>query len=158
MMCSMAKLNITVQDITLKIIDIMSLNEFPQIPFVIKNYLDGLIKNFEKLESELFFLQDMIELWYIERKHENWSLDNIVFALRLLFNLKHLKVKNFLLVRSFGLEGMSQAYYRELLISYIGKFHLIKCSLVKWLKFLFILEGKRYNRVKIYDSLKIIFK
>ena len=43
MMCSMFKLNKTIQDVTQEIINIMSLYEFPQIPFTVKGYLEELI-------------------------------------------------------------------------------------------------------------------
>ncbi len=67
-MRSMSKLNVTIQDVTQKIIDILSLNEFQQIPFVIKGYFEGLIRNLEVLKSHVFYFQDMTEMWYMERK------------------------------------------------------------------------------------------
>jgi len=159
MMCSMFKLNKTIQDVTQEMINIMSLYEFPRIPFIIKGYLEELIIKFESLESDVFFFQDMIEMWYMDRKHERWILEDNGFSPRLLFKLKNLRIRNFPLVQLHlsGRKDLGQGYYKRLLISYIKKSHLIKCSLVKWLNFLSIVEGKLYGRLEIHDSLKKIF-
>ncbi len=159
-MCSVFRLNKTVQDVTQEIINIMSLYEFPQIPFIVKGYLEELIRKFEALESDVFFFQDMIEMWYIDRKQERWILKDSGFSSRLLFKLKNLRVWNFPLIQLHlsRKKDLSQAYYKRLLISYIKKLHLIKCSLVKWLNFLFIMEGKLFGRLEIHDSLKMIFQ
>ena len=133
-MCSMSKLNITVQDVTREIIEVMSLYEFPQINFIVKGHFEELIRNFEALESEVFFLHDLIELWYVDRKCEHWSLDNIIFSQHLLFSLKHIKLRNFPFVRIFGTINLSKAYYKELLISYIGKIKndkMFSCKVVE---------------------------
>ena len=61
-MRSMSKLNITIQEVTQEIIDIMSLNEFPQIPFVIKGYREGLIRNLEVLKSHVLYYPDPIQI------------------------------------------------------------------------------------------------
>ena len=63
---SMFNVNKTVQDVTQEIIDVMSFNEFPQILFVVKGYLEGLIEKIEAMESDVNSLQDLIELWHLD--------------------------------------------------------------------------------------------
>ena len=156
-MRSMSKLNITIQEVTQEIIDIMSMNEFPQIIFVIKGYFEGLIRNLEVLESHVFYFQDMIEMWYMDRKRESWMLRNTQFPIRILINLKSNRIRNFPLVSLVGEVALSTKYYKDLLESYIRKLTLIKCVLVKWLRFLFLVEDKLYTRTSIHDSLKLVF-
>ncbi len=45
----MFNVNKTVQDVTQEFFDVMNLNEFPQIPFVVQGYLEGLIEKIEFL-------------------------------------------------------------------------------------------------------------
>jgi len=157
-MCSSFRLNKTIQNVTQEIITIVSLYEYPQNPFIVKGYLDEQIIEFESLESDVFFFQDLIEMWYIDRKHERWILEDIAFSQRVLFNLKNLRLEKFSFVQFPIKQDMDQAGYKKVLLSYIEKLHLIKCSLVKWLKFLYIIEGKIYDRLEIHECLRMVFK
>ena len=121
----------------------MSFNEFPEIPFFVRGYFDDIFKRIEALESDVLSLQDLIELWYIEGKIEHLSLDNIMYLHRVLFNLRHLRLRNLPLVELAGKEELSHAYYEKLLTLYSKKLRLLKCSLMKWLKTLFPVESKR---------------
>ncbi len=135
----------------------MSFNEFPEIPFFVKGYFNGIIKKIEVLESDILSLQDLIELWHIDGKNELLSLDNTMFFHSVLFNLRHLRIRNFPPVEFVGKEELSHVYYEKLLTIYIKKLHLIKCSLAKWAKwpkFLFAVESKR--RSDLIDNLKTI--
>ncbi len=154
MMCLMSKLEKTVQGVTQDIIDIMSLNEFPQIPFIMKGYFGGNLRKLEILESDVFFYHDLIELWYIDRKNISWVLNNIQFAQRILLNLKWNKIRSYPLISIEGEIKLSIRYYEKLLESYITKLSIIKYTLIKWLKFLFLLENKRSSRSGIHHSLK----
>ncbi len=111
----MFNVNKTVQDVTQEIIDVMSFNEFPQILFVVKGYLEGLIEKIEAMESDVNSLQDLIELWHLNGKNERLSLDDVMFSHRVLFNLRHLKIRNFPLVELARKEELSHAYYEKLL-------------------------------------------
>ncbi|KKL94998.1 hypothetical protein LCGC14_1859030 [marine sediment metagenome] len=116
----------------------MILNEFPQIPFVIKGYREGLIRNLEVLKSHVFYFQDMIEMWYMDRKRESWMLRNTQFPIRILINLKSNRIRNFPLVSLVGEVALSTKYYKDLLESYIRKLTLIKCVLVKLIREIYI--------------------
>ncbi len=131
----------------------MSFNEFPEIPFFVKGYFDEFFKNIEALESNVLSLQDLIELWHIDGKNECLSLDNIMYLHRVLFNLRHLRVRNLPLVELAGKKELSHAYYEKLLTLYSKELHLIKCSLVKWLKTSFPIENER--EFSFIDKLKM---
>ncbi len=113
MLCLMSRIENTVQNSTQEIIDVMSLNEFPRIPFIMKGYLGGELRNFEALESDVFFYYDLIELWYIDRKQEGWMTTDIRFATRILSNLKTNKIKNYPLISPEGGLRLSTKYYEE---------------------------------------------
>ena len=93
----------------------------------------------------------------MDRKRESWMLENTQFSQRILINLKSNQIRNFPLVSLVGEVVLSTKYYEHLLESYIRKLTLIKCVLVKWLRFLFIMEDKLNTKSDIYDSLKIVF-
>ena len=137
-------------------IDVMSFNEFPEIPFFVKGYFDGLFKKIEALESDVLSLQDLIELWHIDGKNERLSLDNIMYLHLVLFNLRNLRVRKLPSLELVGKEELSHTYYKKLLPLYSNKLHLLKCSLVKWLKTSFPVENERkfdfVNKLKTRES------
>ncbi len=123
MICLMSNFDKTVQNITREIIKIMSLYEFPQIPFMAKGYHERYIRKFELLKSKIYDLQVSIELWYMDRKHQRWILIDGLFSQRILSNLKKFKIMNFPLISLSSKIKLSQTYYETLLESYI-KFKL----------------------------------
>ena len=156
MMCLMSKSEKTVQKVTQEIIDIMSLNRFPRIPFSINGVFDDLVRNLEALESDVFYFQDLIEMWYIDRKRNKWTLEPADFSQWIVTNLRFNRIRNYALVSLLGRIVLSPKYYYELIKSYIRKLAVIKITLGKWLKFLFQIENKLYSKPDIHDSLKLI--
>ncbi|KKN14256.1 hypothetical protein LCGC14_0998040, partial [marine sediment metagenome] len=107
----------------------------------------------ETLESDVLSLQDLIELWHIDGKNESLSLDNIMHLHCVLFNLRHLRLRNLPSIELAGKEELGHEYYKKLLPLYSEKLHLLRCSLVKWLKTSFPVENER--EFDFIDKLKM---
>lgn len=87
MMCSYFAPAKTVQDITNEIMNILNMYEYPEIPFIISGVKGILLRKLEKLESHVFFLQDQIELWYMDRRFERWQMKKSGSSQHILFFL-----------------------------------------------------------------------
>ena len=95
-------------------------------------------------------------MWYIDRKQNKWTFEPVVFAQRILTNLRSNSIRNYALISLLGGLVLSPKYYYELIKSYIRKLAVIKIVLGKWLSFLFQIENKLYSKSDIHDSLKLI--
>ncbi len=151
----MSKLNNTVQDVTQKIIDVMSSHTFPQVPFVTKGYFEEKMRNIEALESDVFYYWEKIEVWYIDRKQRLWIFKDSEFPQYIMKNLRSNRIRKYPFVSLVGRAKLSTKYYEVLVESYIKKLSVVKWVLLKWLKFLFLLEDNLFIRSGIHTSLKV---
>ncbi len=120
-----------------------------------KGFFEEPMRNIEALESDIFFYWEKIEMWYIDRKHGQWIFKNPEFSQDIIRNLRSNRTVNYPIVSLVGGVTLSTKYYGHLFKSYIKKLTLIKYILIRWLKFLFLLENKLFKRSGIHDSLKV---
>ena len=80
MMCSYIAPVKTIQEVTNEIMNTLNMYEYPEVPFIISGEQGMLLRKLEKLESQVFFLQDHIELWYIDRRLERWQMKKSGFS------------------------------------------------------------------------------
>ncbi len=110
----------------------------------------------EKLFFFFFYLQDQIELWYLERKSENWEMENYELSQQVFLSLKP-RLKKCPIFNLLGDLTLSEEYYKKVLESYIADIKRISINLIEWLHFLFVQESKIYGENEIQFALKELF-
>jgi len=156
-MCSYFAPAKTIQDITNEIMNTLNMYEYPEIPFIISGVQGILLRKLEKLESYVFFLQDQIELWYMDRKFERWQMKKSGFSQHVLLYLKSAQIRKTPLFNMVGEPVLSEEYYECLLKSYIERLSNIRIVLVNWLFYLFSHEKRKYGKNTIHYSLRELF-
>ena len=157
MMCSSFAPVKTIQDVTSEIMNILNMYEYPEIPFIISGVQGILLRKLEKLESHVFFLQDQIELWYMDRRFERWQIKKSGFSQHVLLYLKMALIRKKALFNMVGELAQSEDYYERLLKSYIARLSNIRIALVNWLFHLFSHEERMYGNNGIHYSLRELF-
>lgn len=131
--------------------------DYLEIPFIPQGSQGTPLKKLERLESEVFFLQELIELWYIDRKFEDWKLEDMEVPQKVLSGLKLVKMRKISLFSLLREGRLKERYYNNKFTSYIKKLSKIKVILIEWMFFLFILENSLYKKHEIHESLKMLF-
>ncbi|MFW9969457.1 MAG: hypothetical protein ACFFDF_04595 [Candidatus Odinarchaeota archaeon] len=157
MMCSYFSLKKSVQDITQEIINIFNMYEYPEIPFTISDHRGLLLKEFERLHSVVFSLQGRLDLWYIERKFENWEFKDYDFSQQIFLSLKSVHLRKIPLFPVWNDYGLSEVYYDLKFESYIADLSKVVIALARWFYFLFTRESKIYGETHVHFSLQELF-
>ncbi|MFW9971694.1 MAG: hypothetical protein ACFFDF_15975 [Candidatus Odinarchaeota archaeon] len=157
MMCSYFSPKKSVQDITQEIINILNMYEYPEIPFTISDHRGLLLKEFERLQSVIFSLQERLDLWYIERKFENWELKDHEFSQQIFLSLKSVHLRKIPLLSVWNDHGLSEAYFDFKFELYIADLSKVVIALARWFHFLFTIESKIYGETHVHFSLQELF-
>jgi hypothetical protein len=156
MMCSYFSPNKSVQDITHEIINILNMYEYPEIPFDIFGQKEELLREFERLQSIVFFLQERFDLWYIARKLEKWRFYDNEFSQEVLLSLKSSHIDQIPILSIWNEYGLNETYYDKLFNLFIVDLRKIIVALANWICFLFSLECKIYGEQYAHYSVKEI--
>ena len=156
-MCSFISLEETVQNVTEEILNILTMYDYPEIPFVIEKDKGILFNTFEEILLDMWYIQDLMEFWFMDRKSEYWKIEDKEFSKQLILDLKLVKIRKHSLVSLLREVMLSKKYYNLLLISYIKKISKILNNLFKWMQFLYKHEIKKYSMMQVHDSLKSLF-
>ena len=89
----------------------LNMYEYPEIPFIISGIQGIHLRKFDMFKSNVMYLQDQIELWYLERKFESWIMNNHELSQQVLLCLKLVRIKNHPLFNFWGDLVLSENRY-----------------------------------------------
>ncbi|MFX0037175.1 MAG: hypothetical protein ACFE9I_16205 [Candidatus Hermodarchaeota archaeon] len=153
MMCSIFKVDKTVQDVTKEILYILDHYDFPDIILHIKGRKYPYLEKIHTLKCDIASIKELIEKWYRRRCHEKWKHEYNAHSQKIIQNLLSITMKNisfcFLIVE----ERPKEINYNKMLKSYTAKLNKIITNLSSWIDYLCKLETQKKRTLTIYRKI-----
>ncbi|MFX1328451.1 MAG: hypothetical protein ACFE91_10010 [Promethearchaeota archaeon] len=149
MMCSIFKVDKTVQDITREILYIMDQYDFPDQIFQIKGRKYLYLEEIHALKCEVAYIKELMEKWYRRRYREKWKHEYNAHSQKVIQNLCSITMKNisfcFLIVE----ERPKEINYNKMLKSYAAKLNKIIMNLSSWIEYLYQIETQKKKHLSV---------
>ena len=154
MMCSTFTLHKSLQDVTKEVLFELDQITYPLVPFEIKGRECCHLKMAERMQSDIIFARDLIQLWNEDRSSEEWKIENYKISQKTLRGLKGINMNEIVLYSITDGEELDVNYYTEMLLSYLVKLGMIATLLSQWMKYLLNQERVHIQNGEIHFSLQ----
>ena len=145
------------QSITKEIVFELDQIRYPLIPFEIKGREYCHLKMAERMQFDIFFVRDLIQLWNEDRSSEEWKMDNCNISQKTLRGLKGINMDEIELYTISDGEEFDVNFYTNMLLSYLVKLGMITTILMQWMEFLLNQERAHVKNGELHHSLQTYF-
>lgn len=157
MLCSIFLLHKTLQDLSKEVLFEIDQIAYPLIPFEIKGRECCHLKMAERMQSDIIFARDLIQLWNEDRSSEEWKMENYKVSQKVLRGLKSINMDEIVLYSITDGEELDVNYYTVMLLFYLVKLGMIATLLSQWMKYLLNQERVHIKDGEIHYSLQTYF-
>ncbi len=149
MMCSIFKVDKTVQDVTREILYIVDQYDFPDQIFQIKGRKYPYLEEIHALKCEVAYIKELMEKWYKRRHLEKWKHEYNAHSQKVIQNLRSITMKNIYFCFLIRDERPKEINYYKMLQAYAAKLNKIIMNLSSWIEYLDQIETQKKRHLPV---------